>query len=358
MMKRLLLASVFALMSHAVLADVTIDALSAATALGGTEAVPIFQTANPAVRTTPSAIRVYIAGTASTWSAAQTYNNSMFIMVGSSTGFTTLTSANAGASNFTLTLPAITDTLVTLTATQTLTNKTLTAPTMTAPVLGTPASGSAVNLTNIPVSQATGVLPAANGGAGTINGALKGNGSGTVSQAACADLSNATAACSTAIGTSGATIPLLSTANTWASGQVFVAPVLGTPASGSGVNLTNIPTTALTGTVTDPSCATWDSTTAVTAQTIDFPVAWATYTITSVKAKVAGGGSFTYAIKIGGTGVTSCNVVTVNSSSNVNTSCTGANTGSANDIISIVIASPSGTVNQAYVCPVFTHTVN
>lgn len=267
MMKRLLLASVFALVSHAALADVTIDALSAATALGGTEAVPIFQTANPAVRTTPSAIRVYIAGTASTWSAAQTYNNSMFIMVGSSTGFTTLTSANAGASNFTLTLPAITDTLVTLTATQTLTNKTLTSPTMTAPVLGTPASGS-------------------------------------------------------------------------------------------GINLTNLPTSALTGNTTDPTCATWDSTTAVTAQTIDFPVAWATYTITSVKAKVAGGGSFTYAIQIGGTPVTSCNVVTVNSSSNVNTSCTAANTGSANDIVSIVIASPSGTVNQAYVCPVFTHTVN
>lgn len=110
--------------------------------------------------------------------------------------------------------------------------------------------------------------------------------------------------------------------------------------------------------ITDPVCATWDSTTAVTAQTIDFPIAWATYTIGSVKAKVAGGGSFTYAIKIGGTAVTSCNVVTVNSSSNVNTSCTAANTGAVNDIVSVVIASPSGTVNQAYVCPVFSHTPN
>ena len=112
------------------------------------------------------------------------------------------------------------------------------------------------------------------------------------------------------------------------------------------------------GTVTNEKCVTWDSTTAVTAQTVDFPVEWATYTITSVKAKVAGGGSFTYAIQIGGSAVTSCNVVTVNSSSNVNTTCTAANTGSANDIISMVIASPTGTVNQAYVCPVFTHTVN
>lgn len=46
-------------------------------------------------------------------------------------------------------------------------------------------------------STITGVLPTANGGAGTISGALKANGSGTVSQAACADLSNAAASCST-----------------------------------------------------------------------------------------------------------------------------------------------------------------
>lgn len=41
----------------------------------------------------------------------------------------------------------------------------------------------------------SGTVAAARGGAGTINGALKGNGSGTVSQAACGDLSNATGAC-------------------------------------------------------------------------------------------------------------------------------------------------------------------
>jgi hypothetical protein len=44
----------------------------------------------------------------------------------------------------------------------------------------------------------SGTVPASRGGAGTINGALKGNGSGVVSQAACADLSNGATGCSTA----------------------------------------------------------------------------------------------------------------------------------------------------------------
>lgn len=43
----------------------------------------------------------------------------------------------------------------------------------------------------------SGTLAAARGGAGTVNGALKGNGSGSVSQAACADLSNGSPSCST-----------------------------------------------------------------------------------------------------------------------------------------------------------------
>ncbi len=45
----------------------------------------------------------------------------------------------------------------------------------------------------------TGTVAAARGGAGTITGALKGNGAGVVSQAACADLSNAGTACSAPI---------------------------------------------------------------------------------------------------------------------------------------------------------------
>ena len=70
------------------------------------------------------------------------------------------------------------------------------------------------------------VIGSSFGGAGSVSGVLKANGSGTVSQAACADLSNGATGCSTTVGTSatvntgtsGATIPLLNGNNT-ASGN-------------------------------------------------------------------------------------------------------------------------------------------
>jgi hypothetical protein len=48
-------------------ADGTIDTLSPGTTLGGTEQIPMFQTANPAVTTTPAAISTYLSGTTQTF---------------------------------------------------------------------------------------------------------------------------------------------------------------------------------------------------------------------------------------------------------------------------------------------------
>lgn len=55
-----------------------------------------------------------LLGVAQTWTAVQTFTNSDIKLLGSSTGATTFTSANAGASNYTLTIPAVTDTLAVL----------------------------------------------------------------------------------------------------------------------------------------------------------------------------------------------------------------------------------------------------
>jgi hypothetical protein len=73
-----------------------------------------------------------IFSTANTWSAVQTYNNSDLALLGSSTGATTFTSANGSGTNYTLTIPAATDTLALLGASQTLANKTLSGVTVTA----------------------------------------------------------------------------------------------------------------------------------------------------------------------------------------------------------------------------------
>lgn len=49
-----------------------------------------------------------VLGLAQAWTAAQTYNNSSILLKGSSTGYTTFTSSNAGASNYTCNVPAAT----------------------------------------------------------------------------------------------------------------------------------------------------------------------------------------------------------------------------------------------------------
>jgi hypothetical protein len=85
----------------------------------------------------------------------------------------------------------------------------------------------------------TGTVAAARGGAGTVNGALKGNGSGAVSQAACADLSNGTALCSTTPGTGVATA--LGVAVGSAGAPVVNGGALGTPSSGTLTSATGLP---------------------------------------------------------------------------------------------------------------------
>ena len=105
----------------------------------------------------------------------------------------------------------------------------------------------------------------------------------------------------------------------------------------------------------------WDSNTTVANATIPLlNPAWAGGgTITSVTYYTNGSGSpsFSLAIKIGGTNVTSCNGITVSSGTAATTTCTGANTFTNSSQITAVITSASGTPNQALVQVNFTSTL-
>lgn len=123
---------------------------------------------------------------------------------------------------------------------------------------------------------------------------------------------------------------------------------------GSGtLNAARLPT------ITNEKCVTWDSTLTVTAQTIEFPIEWTSFTVTGMRAATNGSTpSFAVAAAIGGVSITGLSAVTVNSSSDTLTSASGANTGSAGAQITLAISSVSGTPNQAYTCLIFTHTAN
>ena len=91
-----------------------------------------------------------------------------------------------------------------------------TSPTLVTPILGTPTSGALTNCTSIPVNQATGTLPVANGGTGATATTGSGN-------------------------------------NVLATSPTLVTPILGTPTSGTLTNCT-FPTLNQNTTGSSASC--------------------------------------------------------------------------------------------------------
>ena len=109
---------------------------------------------------------------------------------GNTSGSISLSAPDISGSN-TLTLPAVTDTLAGIAATQTLTNKTLTSPVLTTPALGTPASGNLANCTGVPAPAA---LSTASGSAPSYSARawVNFNGAGTVAIRASGNVSSIT----------------------------------------------------------------------------------------------------------------------------------------------------------------------
>jgi fibronectin-binding autotransporter adhesin len=171
-----------------------------------------------------------------TWSAVQTFTNSDLALLGSSTGATTFTSANASATAYTITVPAASDTIALLAATQTLSNKTFVGP-----ALGTPVSGVATNLTGLPLTTGvTGILPVTNGGTGTSTPALVAGTNITITGTWPAQTINSTSS-------SGAFSSITSGTNTAAamvvgSGASLAASGSGTIAATSVTALSGLPT--------------------------------------------------------------------------------------------------------------------
>jgi hypothetical protein len=152
----------------------------------------------------------------------------------------TLTASNSltftGTDSTSFAFPGTSDTVVTLTATQTLTNKTLTSPTMTTPTLGV-ASATSINKVAITAPATSATITIADGT--------------TLSTAGSVTHAGAFAQTFTATATTTLTLPTTGTLATLAGAETFTnktltsptltTPVLGTPSSGTLTSCTGLP---------------------------------------------------------------------------------------------------------------------
>lgn len=134
MLKRWLLSLLLCLFlcEAAAAANTTLGNLTAGGSVAGTDLFYDVQTVGTGgVKVTGTQLNTFIwlQGGATTSANTATFSSSALLVKGSSTGTTALASANASASNFTLTFPAATDQLVARATTDTLTNKTVTSST-------------------------------------------------------------------------------------------------------------------------------------------------------------------------------------------------------------------------------------
>lgn len=134
------------------MAGTKISAATDAATLNATDKLPIARSGlTTKLYIAGSYIATYVSGVmlaaTNTWVGVQTFTNSALKLLGSSTGATTFTSDNAGATNYTLHVPAANDTLATLAGAEALSNKTITASTFS----GTGITSTATAIKQKPV---------------------------------------------------------------------------------------------------------------------------------------------------------------------------------------------------------------
>lgn len=120
---------------------------------------------------------------------------------------------------------------------------------------------------------------------GATNAFLKQNSAGaaiTVATIACADLSNGATGCSTATGTSGATIPLLNGTNTWSGVQTFSSGNLKIGGAGAGAQIHTYANSASNTTITWPAGTTDFSATGGTNQLVKQATSGGAFTVGTV----------------------------------------------------------------------------
>jgi hypothetical protein len=289
MKKVFVLIAAIALSSPA-LAQKTVDQLGAGSAVSGTDILPAYQGANPATGVTASQLKTFMGGgTVTSVATACGVSGGPITTTGTiqaTANPSTETGANYAflaadmcttvylnnASNQIPTIPQANTTgfengkfieVCNIGAgTQTITPTTSTIGGASTYVL---AAGSAAAPKCIGIIAQSGnyvldqtgpnAVPPA--GLYTTTGALKGNGSGTISQAACGDLSNGAAGCSASLGTGVGTALA---ANLSAAGGLTTTIASGTSAMG-------------TGAISSATCASVVTTTATNTATTDVVLA-------------------------------------------------------------------------------------
>lgn len=290
------------------MANEKISAMPAAAAFGGTELIAMVQSgAN--VAGTPNQMKTSVLGNVVLTNPASTAtftltagktlvatNSLTFSGVDGKTFTLDNTLEFAGTDGTKMTFPATSDTVVTLTATQTLTNKTLTSPTLTTPSLGV-ATASSINRVAITAPASNATLTLADGKTLTVDNTL------------------------TFVGTDGTTLTFPSSSDTVVtlaatqtlSNKTFVAPVLGA-ATATSINKVALtaPATGSTLTILDGKTFTANNSITLAAgadgQTFTFPSAsdtvaglGTTQTFTAAQTSSKAGASSTPAFLFTGT---------------------------------------------------------